>query len=283
MADISPAPQSFDDTSLPDEDEESSPVDSAYLSPPSEDALLPVNFRKIRGLPSRSISTSPRPLSPLSLPTSPASSQVSRELSASPSIRSPSPSVPTSTTPLLSSLSLHPSPPAAGKKRKTPTPSPKASSRSLKASTSAQPIASSSKRTLSSHSLHGCDGDIESELSDLDADSSKDEDFRDPDEDLEMPPPPKKSKTAAPKASPKNRRRGGKPSGNKKRKFKCEKCSKKFTREADKHRHQHTACEGASKWYSCTICGNAFARTDALKRHITKVHIEVRYIPLYST
>ncbi|KNE72861.1 hypothetical protein AMAG_20589 [Allomyces macrogynus ATCC 38327] len=50
--------------------------------------------------------------------------------------------------------------------------------------------------------------------------------------------------------------------------WKCELCNKGFRRKADQIRH--TRIHTGDKPYSCSVCGEAFARQDALRRHQNK-------------
>ncbi|KAJ3360675.1 hypothetical protein GGF32_008070 [Allomyces javanicus] len=50
--------------------------------------------------------------------------------------------------------------------------------------------------------------------------------------------------------------------------WKCELCDKGFRRKADQIRH--TRIHTGDKPYSCSVCGEAFARQDALRRHQNK-------------
>lgn len=280
LADISPVPLSFDDASLPDDDLPIT-VESADPSGEEESPSSPTNLRKIKGLPSRSVSTSPTPLSPLHLPEAQNSPKARTESATSPKPHSPS-LAQTTATPLFSSLSLRNSPPLS-KKRKSPSPSPKSSTSSPKADRSPLPTPSAPLEIPGSPNCKDdADGSTEFDLSDLEDDGPAFEDPDDSDSDFEEPPPPKKTKVTAPKAAakkarPGRRRGGGKASATHKRKFKCETCGKKFTRDADKTRHLQSACEGAEKDHKCPECPAAFARKDALVRHCKNLHKDVSH------
>ncbi|KAI0684653.1 hypothetical protein BC835DRAFT_609478 [Cytidiella melzeri] len=273
LADISPAPPFFDNTDLPEDEDIAASDSSSPTSPVAALEALP-SPRKIKALPSRPLSSSSSPFLSLSSPL-PMASKSAKTL---PKLDLPTPSGTSSTTPLFASLSLQSSP-RPGIKRKSP--SPPAVSSAVRRSPLPDSLTSSPLPT-SKASPPECD-DSDSDLSELDDKSdcsNEDEDFSDSDDDFDDTPPVKKIRVVAPKSSAGKarvvtRRRGGKPSPGKKRKFSCDSCGTKFTRDADRARHQKTACSKESKElkeHACTKCSSAFSRIDALKRHYKHSH-----------
>ncbi|KAI0338397.1 hypothetical protein BDW22DRAFT_712570 [Trametopsis cervina] len=283
LADISPAPPALNDTCLPHDEavyegpssDDHNATDVTPPSRPSSRKIKPLPSRPLPVSPSQSVAGSLQPLEAGKSPRSYASTLTPPRVPA------------TTVTPEFASLRLASSPPI-GLKRKSPL-CPLGGQRELSASPSAieQPISKLQRSIKASPAALASDvglDDGSSDLSDLDG-GSEDEGEDDVDDDFELDkpsPPAKKVKVVGlkgsgnkPRAGPK-RRNNGRASVSKKRKFSCEDCGRKFTRDADRKRHMESACKNKLNppiEYRCPMCPSTFSgRSDALRRHISNTH-----------